>query len=174
MDGREIIDLVAAWIVLSLAFGNLLSGLAVESFLIAFGTVGVGFLLHELAHRLVARKFGLGARFEADYSMLGLALLLSFAGFIFAAPGAVYTRGPRNARQQTMISVSGPITNIVLAAAFFFVPGVIGEYGFQINSWLALFNMIPFGGLDGESILRNNKVLYAVVAGVAAVFTFLL
>lgn len=174
MNGREIVDLAAAWVILSLAFANLLGGLGLEPFLFAFVTAGVGFLLHELAHRIVARNFGLGAHFEADYSMLGFALLLSFAGFIFAAPGAVYTEGPRSSRQQTLISAAGPITNILLAVAFFFVPGTLGDYGFQINSWLALFNMIPFGGLDGQSVFRNNKILWIIIVGVAAVFTFLL
>lgn len=174
MDGREVIDLVAAWLILSLAFGNLLGDTGLSTFITAFVTAGIGFLLHELAHRLVARNFGLGARFEADYSMLGLALLLSFAGFIFAAPGAVYTQGSRSSRQQMLISVAGPVTNILLAAAFSFAPGTLGEYGFRINSWLALFNMIPFGGLDGESVLRDNKAVYLAVVGIAFIFVFML
>ena len=173
MDQEEIRDLGVAWIVLSLAFGNLLGGLNLESVSIAFLTVGIGFLLHELAHRVVARNFGLGARFEADYKMLGFAFLLSFAGFIFAAPGAVYTYGQRTGKQQMLISVAGPITNIILALIFAAVPGAIGNYGQNINIWLAVFNMIPIGGLDGESVLKYSKPVYASVT-VVAVLLFLL
>lgn len=174
MDLREVGDLVAAWIILGLAFANLLGGFTLEPVLVSLGTVGIGFLLHELMHRAVARNFGLGARFEANYPMLGLALVLSFMNFIFAAPGAVYTRGQRTGRQQMLISVAGPVTNIVLALVFLAVPGVIGDYGFRINAWLALFNMIPVGGLDGESVLRYNKAVYFAVVAVAGVLVFML
>ncbi|MFB6291793.1 MAG: site-2 protease family protein [Candidatus Nanohaloarchaea archaeon] len=173
-DGRELRDLAAAWVVLSVAFGNLLGGISFRPVAISFGTVGLGFLLHELAHKVVAQRYGLWAEFRADYSMLFFAFALSFAGFIFAAPGAVYSRGERTGRQQMWISAAGPAVNIVLAAMFFFVPGEAGFYGFQINSWLALFNLIPFGGLDGESIYRYSKPVFAVLAVVSGVLVFVL
>lgn len=174
MDFLEIRDLLVAWLVLGLAFANLLGGLALSPVIVSLATVGIGFLLHELAHRAVARNFGLGARFEANYSFLGLAFLMSFFGFIFAAPGAVYTSGSRTEGQQVAISVAGPVTNVLLAAVFFFVPGQLGAYGFSINSWLALFNMIPFAGLDGESVYRYNQPLYFLVVGVSIVLVFFL
>lgn len=170
---RELIDLGAAWLILSVAFANLFGSLSSVTFIgIALLTVGIGFLLHELAHRVVARNFGLGARFQADYSMLAFAFFLSFVGFIFAAPGAVYTTGSRSPRQQMLISVAGPVTNILLAIAFMFVPGVVGRFGSSINAWLALFNMIPFGGLDGEAVFRYSKSVFALVAAVSAILVF--
>ena len=174
MEQEEIRDLLAAWIVMGLAFGHLLGGFTVEAIGIAIATVGVGFLLHELAHRVVAKNFGLTAKFKADYKMLGLAFFLSFGGFIFAAPGAVYTYGNRTGKQQMLISVAGPITNIILAVLFFMVPGTLGDYGFQINAWLAIFNMVPFGGLDGESVFKYSKPIWLMVTVVAvALFLFL-
>lgn len=173
METVEIRDLLAAWAVLGLAFANLLGGLSLSPVLIALGTVGVGFLLHELAHRAVARKFDLRARFEANYQLLGAAFLMSFFGFILAAPGAVYTIGQRSNYQQMLISVAGPVTNILLAAVFYFIPGQLGIYGFEINAWLALFNMIPFAGLDGESVYRYDKVVFTAVTGIAAALVFL-
>ncbi len=171
---REIRDLVAAWVVLSVAFGNLLGGISPTSVALSLGTVGLGFLLHELAHKVVAQRFGLWAEFQADYKMLVFAFAVSFFGFIFAAPGAVYSQGRRTQQQQVWISAAGPATNILLAAAFFFVPGEAGFYGFTVNSWLALFNMIPFGGLDGESIYRYNKPVFGALAAVSAILVFLL
>lgn len=175
MDIRELVDLVAAWLILGVAFANLLSAqlFSVRAIEVALLTAGIGFLLHELAHRAVARNFGLHARFQAFYRMLAFAFALSFFGFIFAAPGAVYTTGNRTDREQMLISVAGPVTNIVLAFAFLFVPGIIGQYGFRINAWLALFNMIPFGGLDGQSVYRYSQPVFFLVGGVAAVLVFL-
>ncbi len=169
MEQREIRDLIAAWVILSLAFANLLGGLSPRPIAIALFTAGIGFLIHELAHKVVAQRFGLWAEFVADYRMLGFAFLASLAGFIFAAPGAVYSRGRRTDRQQMLISVAGPVTNIVLALVFLAVPGMVGEYGLRINAWLALFNMIPAAGLDGQSVYRYSKPVFFLIAGVSAV-----
>lgn len=173
MKKVEIRDLLAAWLALSIAFANLY-GLSIETGVMSLLTVGGGFLLHELAHRAAARNYGLAAEFQADYRWLGMAVLFSFAGFIFAAPGAVVTRGSRNSRQQMIISAVGPLTNIVIAGLFFFVPGSIGSFGFSINAWLALFNMLPFGGLDGQKVLEYSKVIYAAITLIAAVMVFVL
>ena len=94
---RELRDLGIAWVVLSLAFTafypafrpallGLTSGAATGSALrwlalgtaVSFVTVGVGFLLHELAHKVVAIRYGQVAEFRADYNMLLLALLAGF------------------------------------------------------------------------------------------------
>jgi Zn-dependent protease len=175
MRNTEIRDLIAAWIALSLAFANLLGGISnIESVVLAFFTAGLGFALHEIAHKIVAIRHGLNAEFQADYEMLGLAIAFSFLGFIFAAPGAVYTRGARNPKQQFQISFAGPVTNVVLALLFFLVPGQLGAYGFEINAWLALFNMIPFGGLDGESVLSYSKPIYAGFVVLAGALVFVL
>jgi len=161
-------DLIFAWIILGLAFANLLEGLAPRPIFVALFTAGIGFLLHELAHKLVAQNYGLEAEFIANYKMLAFALFASFAGFIFAAPGAVYSRGLRSSAQQLWISAAGPITNIVLAILFLVVPGEIGSYGHTINVWLALFNMIPIGGLDGQKILESSKPVFAVLVALSA------
>lgn len=174
MNSKELRDLIAAWVALSFAFGNLLGGLEPFSMAVAAATAGTGFLLHELAHRLVARKFGLPAHFEADYPMLFFAIMASFAGFIFAAPGAVISRGARSPRTQALISAAGPATNAGLALVFLAVPGTLGSYGFTINAWLALFNMIPFGGLDGQSVLKYSKPMFAIMVGVSAFLVFVL
>jgi Zn-dependent protease len=173
MKFEEKRDLILAWLVLGLAFANLLGGLGIDSIFSATVTAGLGFLLHELAHKVVAQKFGLNAEFIADYKMLALAFFGSFAGFIFAAPGAVYTRGQRNLHEQLWITAAGPLTNIFLALIFLLVPGQIGSYGHSINSWLALFNMIPFGPIDGKKILDASRPVYIGIV-IASVLVWLL
>ncbi|WP_136689650.1 zinc metalloprotease [Halorhabdus amylolytica] len=184
---RELLDLFAAWIALSVAFTlflnpYLLQGATVgpvEELLITFarqlltslGTVGVAFVLHELAHKVVAVRFGQIAAFRADYGMLFLAIVSALAGFIFAAPGAVVHRGQITLRESGLIALAGPVTNLALAGAFLPVALLTGStvsdvaaFGVTINLLLAGFNMLPFGPLDGKTVLRWNRVLYAAVA----------
>lgn len=190
-SGREIRDLIAAWVALGIAFtffldyrltsalfaGRLPVGDALETLALSMATVGVGFLLHELAHKIVAVRFGQVAEFRADYGMLLLAIGAGLAGFLFAAPGAVYHRGRISPRQNGLIAIAGPLTNVALSGVFaplLFVPGLerVGQLGVSINLLLGAFNMIPFGPLDGRKVLSWSKFVFAVTfllcAGLAA------
>ena len=185
----EIIDITKAWIVISAAFaivltrGNLFSTQLLFNFLLSGLTVGIGFLFHELSHKVVAQKYGAIAEFRAFDSMLVLALAMSFLGFVFAAPGAVMIAGRNiNIKRNGKISVAGPLMNLILALIFFiimklnFSSGIntIGQFGFMINSWLALFNMIPFWNFDGRKIFIWNKLVWVSVVAIAVIFLFIL
>jgi len=180
----ELRDITAAWLLLSLAFAFFMIRLSAYALLpnpasvpsvflaTVFGaslvTVGVGFLLHELAHKVVAVHFGQVAAFRADYGMLGLAVLGGLAGFIFAAPGAVHHRGYLTPREHGLIALAGPAVNVALAVAF--LPlllfggflGSVGQLGVTINGFLAGFNMIPFGPLDGATVRAWSTPVFAV------------
>lgn len=172
---REVSDIAKAWLAISLAFAVLLNrglswdaGFALALAISAF-TVGTGFLLHELAHKLLAQKYGCRAEFRSFDAMLVLAFAMSFLGFIFAAPGAVFITGRVNRKRNALISAAGPATNLLLAALFLaallsFPGNLLFQYGFRINSWLALFNLIPLLNMDGAKVLAGNKVLYAFLA----------
>jgi len=180
---NEIFDLIKAWVAIAIAFTIVLRHRYDYSlsliFFLSIITVGIGFLLHELAHKWVAQKYKCFAEFKSFNLMLLIAIILSFVGFIFAAPGAVFISGHINKDKNGKISLAGPLTNIILALIFLpfsFASGflqTIGAFGFQINSWLALFNMIPFGNLDGEKILKWNKAIYILIVIVSLILVFL-
>jgi len=141
----ELVELLISFIVLATAFsiirvhGNF-NNLSAEVFLISGVGVGSGFLLHELAHKFVAQRYGYWAEFKLWLPGLILTLLMSFMGFIIAMPGAVMIHKPYGTQQSGLgynddaywdslerkvgneelwISIAGPITNIILAAFFF-------------------------------------------------------
>ncbi|MFH1072639.1 MAG: metalloprotease [Nanoarchaeota archaeon] len=182
----EIKHLLIAWLVISLAFGIVINDskftiTLLRSILLAGLTVGVGFLIHELSHKAVAQHYHCLAEFRANFQMLFLAVLMSFFGFVFAAPGAVMIFGYVSRKQNGLISLAGPLSNLVIAALllplyFLTSAGIIhqiAQYGFWINSFLALFNMIPFGMFDGYKIIKWNKWIFAGMIIVSGVFTFI-
>ncbi|WP_435194326.1 metalloprotease [Natronomonas sp. EA1] len=180
-DG-EVRDLLIAWVALGVAFtlfvvpsrfllppsAGLIDVLG-RIFVLSMLTVGVGFLLHELAHKVVAVQFGQVAAFRADYTMLALAIGAALAGFLFAAPGAVYHSGRITERENGLIAVAGPLTNVALVGVFFpftFVGGTIGaagQLGVTVNAALAAFNMLPFGPLDGKKVRRWSTAVFVPV-----------
>lgn len=169
----EINDLIKAWLIISLAFTILLNGFAFNLgtlliLLLSAITVGTGFLLHELAHKLVAQRYHCWAEFRSDNTMLLLALFSSMLGFIFAAPGAVVIYGPHiTKRENGIISAAGPLTNFILASLFLallFFPHAyvqaVASYGFRINTWIGMFNMLPFFIFDGAKIFHWSKMAW--------------
>ena len=110
--------------------------------------------------------------------------MMSFLGFIIAAPGAVMISGYISKEQNGKISAIGPVINIGLAILFLlagiFLPQILGAmppifnriifFGVLINAWLALFNMLPFPPFDGSKVMSWS---FPVWLGIAAVAFFL-
>ncbi len=183
----EIQHLLRAWLVISVSFAIMRNGsfsLTPVFFVIAgisAVTVGIGFLLHELMHKYFAQKYGCRAEFRAFDLMLIIAFLMALfkSPIFFAAPGAVFIQGNVNPARNGRISAAGPMTNIVLAALFlgvkvFLVPlfpsGLLyylADFGASVNAWLAVFNMLPFMGLDGSKVLFWNFKVYGMLLGLA-------
>jgi len=114
--------------------------------------------------------------------MLGLAVMMSFFGVLFAAPGAVMIAGNITREQNGKISIVGPMSNLAVAAlmlplAVFSIQGVpeivnIAAYGLCLFSVvLAGFNLLPFMPFDGAKVWAWNKPVYvAALLATGALF----
>ncbi len=152
-----------------------------DAFILAAVAVPLGFLLHELGHKVVAQRYGFFAEFRAWYMGLVMAVFTAYIGFLFAAPGAVVIQGFGSARQNGRISAAGPGVNLVIGGSFAFVWFLLILTGLNfgigmaitltdlvagvafINVLLGTFNMIPFGPLDGLKIIRWDLKAYLLL-----------
>lgn len=191
-DIKEIRDIAVSAVVLAAVFAydgiNNVGALA-ANFPVFLLAVSTGFILHELAHRFVARKYECRAEYKMWKQGLLIAIvitLISNGNFVFAAPGAVmiYPRADLwgqvkelSRKRFGFISVSGPLTNIALAGAFFaaniFYPSSALLLAVSVNIWLALFNLIPFPPLDGSKVFAWDKRIWVLVFA-AVLIMFLL
>lgn len=147
----------------------------------ALGALGlfVSVVVHELAHSLVARRYGI--------EMKGITL------FIFGGV-AEMTDEPPSPRAELAVAIAGPITSVGVAAVFagaralatglavaLPVAHVLG-YLAVINLVLAIFNMVPAFPLDGGRVLRsilwgrrgNYREATRVTAGIGSTFGMVL
>ena len=190
----EVRDLIIAFIVISLCFAIANAGRDINAILyllpmIMVG-VGAGFILHELGHKFVSMKYGYWAEFKLWPQGLIFALITSFFGFVFAAPGAVYTYANYMTDEiNGKISIAGPIVNILLALIFLAIciaiyPSAfhsqtsvlilnICALGYSINSFLAAFNLLPIGNLDGSKVLRWNIGIWLIIFAIAGLMTLM-
>jgi Zn-dependent protease len=193
---KERFDLIVAWLAISIAFSLAFTGgvgvmggspfreITLSDYLfyliLSMVTVGVGFVLHELAHKFTAMKYGYWAEFRKDNIMLLVAVVMAaLVGVVFAAPGATMIYGTGITREQNgKISAAGPLTNLILCVPFALVllasggvgpdnyrnlASTIGMIGLQVNAMIAAFNLLPISVLDGRKILAWNPAIFAVM-----------
>jgi Zn-dependent protease len=140
------------------------------------------FLTHELAHKVYAQKAGMWAEFRLTTWGAVLTLVSVFLPFKMIAPGAMMIGGtPPNAKDYLKISIAGVITNLIYVVAFlglgfalFPSPYVaVLFFAAYINAFMALFNLIPFGVLDGYKIFNLNKAAWVMAFIPAVALTIL-
>jgi Zn-dependent protease len=97
-------------------------------------------LLHEAGHMLAARALGVPVR-EFGLTWRG-----------------AYNRRAHSGRRRTeiLISLAGPLTNLLLAFPLHYVP-VIGNQLALCNLMLCIVNLLPIPSSDGLRILRNLR-----------------
>ena len=120
--------------------------LGVVTSLLFFGSV----LVHELAHSVVARRFGVPVR--------------SITLFLFGGVASI-TREVKQPVQELLMSIAGPLSSLALAGLFAAVAAAVRNiaepvaaaagYLAMINLLLAAFNMLPGFPLDGGRVFRS-------------------
>ncbi|WAI02409.1 zinc metalloprotease [Methanogenium organophilum] len=185
IDREERKDLTVGCLALALAFTLVFIRGGWDSwtdlvviFIISIITVGAAFILHEMAHKFMAMRFGYYAAFRKDNGMLLMGVALAaLVGIVFAAPGAtvIYAQPGREmtSRENGIISIAGPAVNLVLGVVFFgiLIAGfavqsipviLLGTMGISVNGMIAFFNLLPISVLDGKKVLAWNPVFFVV------------
>ena len=180
---QEIVNIIVALIVLTISFSfafvnyppYLHLDQAAAVIPLSFIAVLTGFLCHEMAHKYVGQRKG----YWAEFRMYPLGLLLAFCaglflGVVFAAPGAVEISGNPDKDDMGTIALAGPASNVVLGFSFLILwlistglPGSLFYFIAYINIYLAVFNMIPIGPLDGAKVFKWRKGVWGLLFGVA-------
>src|SRR3989304_606292 len=139
--------------------------------------ITASFFTHEIAHKVTAQRRGLWAEFRLTVWGAILTAISILFPFKIISPGAVMIAGPARMDEIGKISIAGPITNIALSSVLLgpvFVPNpyslvfVIGAF---FNAYVALFNLLPFGILDGYKIFSWNKKVWGLAFAVSAALT---
>ena len=187
---QEIFHILIAMAVLTIAFSFAFAtnpplshlGEVIGHLPLSFLAIVTAFFCHEIAHKYVGQKFGYWSEFRMYPQGLLFALFLGVvAGIVFAAPGAVQIFGRPNKDEMGKIAAAGPMTNIALCVIFtgiwYFSNGVIASVSFfiaYINMFLAFFNLLPFGPLDGRKIFRWKIEVWGLLIGINVVIFFML
>lgn len=161
----------------------MLQGFDILDAIIRLPGILIGFTFHEYAHAYAATLFGdptpesqgrLTVNPLAHIDIWGL-LLIIFAGFGWAKPvqtNPSYYKG--NVKKKDMIvSLAGPMTNLVIAVIFAFIMVVVARFGLlgkltsgdiimsilygivSVNCVLFIFNLLPIPPLDGFHVLAD-------------------
>ncbi len=126
------------------------------------------FLVHEMAHKFMAQRRGFWAEFRLTAWGAVLTFISVFLPFKLISPGAVMISGPMRLNVLGKTSIAGPVVNVGFCAAFLIAASVPSPYFSLfaivafINATIAVFNLIPFGILDGYKIYTWNKKVWAL------------
>ncbi len=182
---KRIVYIIVAIMVLSTLVQYATNPGALFILLLSIPGVLIAITFHEFAHGLAAYKLGDNtAKNEGRLSLNPLdhldpigTLMLLFAGFGWGKPVHVnpmnYTRKISMEKGEAIVSVAGPLMNILLAfvlaviyyaiykfAGIAFLESTVGDitmtiifYAIATNIGLGVFNLIPLPPLDGSKII---------------------
>jgi Zn-dependent protease len=200
---RELRDLsIASILVCLVAFSMLGSGSAI-GIIAAFSNLSIyiqngviwiilpliaifllSFMIHELAHKFTAQRYGMWSEFRMTTS----GYYLSAVAIIFSIPifgtGIMYSSGARSADDVAKVNIVGPLSNLVFGSTLgliaLILPLLFGgpiprtqttlwfvmfilQNGVILNAMLGLFNMLPFQPFDGGTVFAWNRRIWIIL-----------
>lgn len=151
-------------------------GLSINEYTLRWDFLAIfisAFMVHELGHKFLAQIYRAWAEFRVIFYGAAMTAIsaLPILPFKFIAPGAVFVSGSLSEARHGRVSWIGPLTNLAMGLGFIMAyligesatidfPSQILAVGARFNGWIALFNLIPFMGLDGSKIFAWNKVVW--------------
>lgn len=149
------IVVLIAWSLSVRVFPSMHPGLGADTYLVMglAGTLALflSIVLHEFAHAMVARRFGIPIK--------GITL------FIFGGVAEMHEE-PKSPRTELLMAAAGPAASLLISGIFLALAygGVflgwnaqvvaVFQYLFWVNALLVAFNLVPAFPMDGGRILR--------------------
>jgi Zn-dependent protease len=142
-------------------------------------TFSFSFMIHEIAHKVTAQRHGLWAEFRITMTGALITLISILSPIKIISPGAVMIGGHADKETIGKTSIAGPLTNITLALLFLTLTVTLFDSPIRdafylcllINSIIAVFNLIPFGILDGFKVFGWSKIVWATTFSVSLALT---
>ncbi|ABL78310.1 zinc metalloprotease [Thermofilum pendens] len=172
----ELLELLLSTIAVFLVFAApYLPRLTLAGALVLFALAFLAYVPHELAHKFIAQYYGYPAKYSIVKELFLLTLVTAIPGIPLKliAPGTVYIYAPLiDKRRNGIISAAGPATNIVLGLVALWSGGSLASSVASLSGWIALFNLVPFGPLDGKKIAEWNLAVWLALLAPALWLTF--
>ena len=181
LSSSEAVSLIIGMLAVIIAWLGYRSLLSVSKIVFAEAVlIAISVAIHEISHRNVARRYGCISRYVLDPLGLILTLLSTFSPYLkIIVPGYVLITCPsywglsgRSSRDVLVLAtIAGPLSNIVLGIMLRIASILLGSGFFgivfldisRLNGWLAFFNLLPVGPLDGARIFRSLPVTWALM-----------
>jgi len=181
---REVITLAACCILFSgffLLADRLVPDRDIVILYLVMGSIAV--IVHDLGHRMVARKLEVDGQFRF-WGLGTITLLLTswLFGMAFAQPARyVFCRESNlEMRDMALVTLAGPAVSLMFAIIFLpfaLIGGVAGQIavaGFTMNLMTVVYNLMPFSPMDGKILYDWSRLFWMLMFMPLALFFILM
>ncbi len=169
---NESIAVLCASIVLGFSITWTFTGPTMEFFNLIILNSGICFiaiLSHELGHRLMGRVLGIEMEYRFWLRGSVITIFTAFLGNCFGVPGFLMER--KNSElskwKNGVVKLVGPLISLSITAVFAFMflknPSIIYQMIYSTSIILAMAEILPTKGLDGEDIKNWNWLIWTLM-----------
>ncbi|MFT4250179.1 MAG: hypothetical protein ACMXYD_02350 [Candidatus Woesearchaeota archaeon] len=181
LDKQETQDTLITIFLLTIALSILLIQVTTtiqQAIFTSLLAITISVLARQAAQKYFAHKHNKQVTFQINTLTALLSIPVAFIGVLLAAPGKTIISGFVSRKEQGIIAAIGPITSLAIALitlTIFFTginTALIASF-VLLNSYYALFTLLPLWEFDGEKIFTYNKTIYAALITTSAVLAFI-